>query len=34
MFVPGSVSKTLLAQNLPATLGAFKARAEAVARGA
>jgi ribosome-associated toxin RatA of RatAB toxin-antitoxin module len=29
MFVPGSVLKTLLEQNLPATLAAFKARAEA-----
>ncbi len=29
MFVPGSVLKTLLEHNLPATLDAFKARAEA-----
>lgn len=29
MFVPGSVRKTLLEQNLPDTLAAFKARAEA-----
>ncbi|MES2640915.1 MAG: SRPBCC family protein [Myxococcota bacterium] len=29
MFVPGSVLKTLLEQNLPATLAGFKARAEA-----
>ncbi|MDP2305385.1 MAG: SRPBCC family protein [Pseudomonadota bacterium] len=29
MFVPGSVVKTLLEQNLPATLAAFKQRAEA-----
>jgi len=28
MFVPGSVLKTLLEQNLPATLAAFKRRAE------
>jgi ribosome-associated toxin RatA of RatAB toxin-antitoxin module len=28
MFVPGSVLKTLLEHNLPATLDAFKARAE------
>jgi ribosome-associated toxin RatA of RatAB toxin-antitoxin module len=33
MFVPGSVSKTLLEHNLPATLAAFKARAESLARG-
>lgn len=29
MFVPGSVLRTLLDHNLPATLAAFKARAEA-----
>jgi ribosome-associated toxin RatA of RatAB toxin-antitoxin module len=32
MFVPGSVTKTLLEHNLPATLSAFKARAEGLAR--
>lgn len=34
MFVPGSVLKTLLEQNLPATLAAFKRRAEAQGSGA
>lgn len=29
MFIPGSVKKTLIESNLPATLQAFKARAEA-----
>lgn len=33
MFVPGSVLKTLLEHNLPATLDAFKARAEGLACG-
>lgn len=33
MFVPGSVLKTLLEHNLPATLAAFKARAESVQTG-
>lgn len=32
MFVPGSVLKTVMDQNLPKTLQAFKARAEALAR--
>ena len=30
MFVPGSVMKTLVERNLPATLAAFKARAEGI----
>lgn len=30
MFVPGSVMKTLVGRNLPATLRAFKARAESL----
>ena len=32
MFVPGSVTKTLVDINLPATLAAFKVRAESVPR--
>jgi ribosome-associated toxin RatA of RatAB toxin-antitoxin module len=32
MFVPGSVMKTIVEQDLPRTLAAFKGRAEGLAR--